>query len=63
MKTSLVIPDNLLMEAKTFTVRRKTPLKALIEAALRWETRPSMETENPDPSRFEVGPFGILRIH
>ena len=63
MKTSLVIPDDLLMEAKTFAVRRKTPLKALIEAALRQETRPSMEPENPDPSRFEVGPFGILRIH
>jgi hypothetical protein len=51
------------MEAKTFAVRRKTPLKALIEAALRQETRPSMEPENPHPSRFEVGPFGILRIH
>ena len=50
------------MEAKTLAVRRKTTLKAIIEAALRREIRPSMEPENPDPSRFEVGPFGILRI-
>ena len=50
------------MEAKTLAVRRKTTLKALIEAALRRELRPSSEPENPDPTRFEVGPFGILRI-
>ncbi len=50
------------MEAKTVAVRRKTTLKALVEAALRREIRPSMEPENPDPSRFEIGPFGILRI-
>lgn len=49
-------------EAKTLAVRRKMTLKALIEAALRREIRPSTEVENPDPSRFEVGPFGILRI-
>jgi len=62
VKTTLVLPDDLLMEAKTLAVRRKTTLKALIEAALRREIRSSMEPENPDPSRFEVGPFGILRI-
>ena len=50
------------MEAKTLAARRKTTLKAIIEAALRREIRPSTEPENPDPTRFEVGPFGILRI-
>lgn len=50
------------MEAKTLAVRRKTTLKAIIEAALRREIRPATELENPDPSRFEVGPFGILRL-
>lgn len=50
------------MEAKAIAVRRKTTLKALIEAALRREIRPSMEPENPDQTRFEIGPFGILRI-
>ncbi len=62
MKTTLVLPDDLLQEAKTLAVRRKTTLKALIEAALRREIRPSTEPENPDPARFEVGPFGILRL-
>lgn len=50
------------MEAKTLAVRPKTTLKAIIEAALRREIRPAMEQENPDPSRFEAGRFGILRI-
>ena len=62
MKTTVVLPDDLLMEAKTLAVRRKTTLKAIIEAALRREIRLFTEQENPDPSRFEVGPFGILRI-
>jgi hypothetical protein len=48
VKTTLVLPNDLLMEAKTLALRR--------------EIRPSTEPENPDPSRFEVGPFGILRI-
>jgi hypothetical protein len=58
----LVLPDDLLMEAKALAVRRKTTLKALIENALRREIRPASDLENPDPARFEVGPFGILRI-
>ena len=62
MKTTVVLPDDLLMEAKTLAVRRKTTLKAIIEAALRREIRLLTEHDNPDPSRFEVGPFGILRI-
>jgi hypothetical protein len=62
VKTTLVLPDDLLMAAKSLAIRRKTTLKAIIEAALRREIRPSAEPENPDPSRFEVGPFGILRI-
>jgi hypothetical protein len=62
VKTTPVLPDELLMEAKAIAVRRKTTLKALIEAALRREIRPSMEPENPDRTRFEIGPFGILRI-
>ena len=33
--------------------RRKTTLKAI---------RTVSEPENPGPARFEVGPFGILRI-
>lgn len=62
MKTTLDLPDDLLIEAKTLAARRKTTLKAVIESALRREVRPASDFENPDPSRFEVGPFGILRI-
>jgi len=50
------------MEARTLAVRRKTTIKAIIEAALRREIRLFTKQENPGPSRFEVGPFGILRI-
>lgn len=62
MKTTLDLPDELLIEAKTFAARRRTTLKALVESALRREIRPAMDSENPDPEKFEVGPFGILRI-
>jgi hypothetical protein len=50
------------MEAKALALRRKTTLKAIIENALRREIRPASDLENPDPARFELGPFGILRI-
>ncbi len=62
MKTTLDLPDDLLMEAKTLAVRRKTTLKAIVESALRREIRPAAEMENPDPERFEVGPLGFLVI-
>lgn len=62
MKTTLDLPDDLLTEAKTLAARRRTTLKAIVESALRREIRPSAELENPDPERFEVGPFGILRL-
>lgn len=62
MKTTLDLPDDLLIEAKTLAARRKTTLKAIVESALRREIRPAAELENPNPEKFEVGPFGILRI-
>lgn len=62
MKTTLDLPDDLLMEAKTLAIRRKTTLKALVESALRREIRPAAEMENPDPEKFEVGPLGYLVI-
>ena len=62
MKTTLDLPDDLLMEAKTLAVRRKTTLKALVESALRREIRPAAEVENPDPEKFELGPLGFLVI-
>lgn len=62
MKTTLDLPDELLIEAKTLAARRKTTLKAIVESALRREIRPAADSENPDPEKFDVGPFGILRI-
>lgn len=60
MKTTLDLPDDLLIEAKTLAARRKTTLKAIVESALRREIRPAAELENPDPEKFEVGPLGLL---
>lgn len=34
----------------------------MVEHALRREIRPAAETENPDPEKFEIGPFGILSL-
>lgn len=60
MKTTLDLADDLLMEAKTLAVRRKTTLKAIVESALRREIHPAAEIQNPDPDKLEVGPHGIL---
>ena len=62
MKTTLDLPDDLLIEAKTLAARRKTTLKAIVESALRREIAPAAEMENPDPEKFEVGPLGFLVI-
>ena len=62
MKTTLDLPDDLLIEAKTLAARRKTTLKAIVESALRREIRPAAELHNPDPEKYEVGPFGILSL-
>jgi hypothetical protein len=60
MKTTLELPDALLMEAKAVAIRRRTTLRAIIEGALRRELAPSAQETNPDPEKFEVGPLGFL---
>lgn len=60
MKTTLDLPDDLLVEAKMLAARRKTTLKAIVESALRREIRPVAEMESPDPEVFETGPLGFL---
>ncbi len=60
MKTTLDLPEDLLIEAKTLAARRRTTLKAIVESALRRELRPASEMENPDPEKFEIGPLGFL---
>lgn len=60
MKTTLELPDDLLMEAKAVAVRRRTTLRAIFERALRRELAPPPETTNPAPEKFEIGPLGFL---
>jgi hypothetical protein len=60
MKTTLDLPDNLLIAAKALAAQRKITLKAMVEHALRREIAPQ-ENLTPD-SPYEVGPFGILSL-
>jgi hypothetical protein len=64
MKTTLDIDDDLLMEAKTVAVRRRTTLRALVEHALMREIQPqSSGTINPARDRLiEIGPHGLPRL-
>lgn len=62
MKTTLEIPDELFLKAKSIAARRRTTLKAMIEHALRREIQEPQELSEADAERFEVGPFGILRL-
>ena len=62
MKTTLDLPDDLLIEAKAVAARRRTSLKAIIEHALRREVAPPPNSDEVDFDRFEVGPHGILRL-
>ncbi len=60
MKTTLELPDDLLIEAKAIAALRRTTLRAIIEAALRRELGPAPADSNPDPKKFEIGPLGFL---
>ncbi len=60
MKTTLDLPEDLLLEAKILAARRNTTLRAIVESALRREIRPDAGVANPDPEKFEVGPLGFL---
>lgn len=60
MKTTLDLDDALLIRARAVAAKRRTTLKALVEHALRRELAPAAEERNPDPEKFEVGPFGFL---
>jgi hypothetical protein len=62
MKTTLDLADDLLIEAKALAARQRTTLREIVERALRRELAPSAAHANPDPEKFEVGPFGILRL-
>ena len=62
MKTTLDIPDDLLIEAKAVAARRRTTLKEMVTHALRREIMPVPEPTPEESAYLEVGPLGILRL-
>ena len=62
MKTTLDLPDDLLIEAKAVAARRRITLKDMVAHALRREIMPETALNPSDGELFEVGPFGILRL-
>jgi hypothetical protein len=60
MKTTLELPDELLIEAKAVAARRRTTLKAMIEHALRREIAPVSSSQPAADDLYETGPHGIL---
>lgn len=60
MKTTLELPDDLLIEAKAVAARRRTTLKAIIEHALRREIQPAPPPATDAP--FVRGKDGVLRL-
>lgn len=62
MKTTLDLPDDLLIEAKAVAARRRITLKDMVAHALRREITPTGATDSISDERYEIGPFGILRL-
>ncbi len=62
MKTTLDLPDDLLIEAKAVAAKRRTTLKAMVEHALRREIQAPVELSEEEAERYELGPCGILRL-
>ena len=59
MKTTLELPDDLLIEAKSVAARRRTTLKALIEHALRREIQPAPLESGVAGDQIEFDSDGI----
>ncbi|MEK6232669.1 MAG: hypothetical protein N2A42_12540 [Luteolibacter sp.] len=62
MKTTLDLPDDLLIKAKALAARRRMTLKDMVTHALRREIMPASELDPADSERYEVGPIGKLRL-
>lgn len=58
MKTTIELPDELLIEAKATAVRRRTTLKAMMEHALRRELRSGKARSGVDKS-FVIDEHGL----
>lgn len=62
MKTTLELPDELLIEAKMAAARRRTTLKAIVEHALRREIRPTETSPDLKDGPYEMDDLGFLRL-
>ena len=62
MKTTLDLSDDLLMEAKSMALQRRTTLKSLVEHALRREIQDRQETKADEESRFQQNEMGFLML-
>lgn len=59
MKTTLDIPDELLIEAKAVAARRRTTLKEMVTRSLRREIGLDEPEESASDAWFETGPLGL----
>lgn len=57
MKTTLDLPDDLLIEAKAVAARRRTTLREMVTRSLRREI--GQEEPLPSESAFELGSLGL----
>lgn len=64
MKTTIELPDALLIEAKSVAARRRTTLRALVEHALRREIEPGqpVAAAEPEAEFLEEMPDGFVRL-
>ena len=60
MKTTLDLPDDLLIEAKSVAARRHTTLKAIVEHALRREIQQLSPSTPAINDEFELNELGFL---
>ncbi|MFK7850133.1 MAG: hypothetical protein AB8D78_04060 [Akkermansiaceae bacterium] len=62
MKTTLDLPEDLLIDAKAVAARRRTTLKEMVTHALHREIAPAADIRPEDTERYETGSFGIMRL-
>ncbi|MEI8310434.1 MAG: hypothetical protein WCH98_06745 [Verrucomicrobiota bacterium] len=62
MKTTIELPDALLIEAKTVAARRRTTLRSLVENALRRELLPALPSSKKADAFMELGPNDFPRL-
>lgn len=58
MKTTIELPDDLMVEAKAVAARRRTTLKAMMEHALRREVMVEQAATDPD-APFTINEHGM----